>query len=446
MGWKRTALALTTAALAAGACGDSTGPQVGNDQAVVVGRVDQTAPEGSAYPVARDVVSGASASASATTVTVGRLNADGTLDALAEADVQADGSFRVEGVPVNEDHLVVVARSAAGEAVGRATVYGRTAAGTTVTAAPITYQTTVQTLTYARLKAMGRAEATSSEEVALLVRPDAAASATLLANGELDAAADGAAMASETMTSVFAQAGASVDAQARAGLLADAATHFATAVYQGTSASDAFEGYMESALDAYGQAGVSMEVVAQATAGAATTFDADVRGQSSVRGELVAEAVRMNLKARERLAANFQSSAQGSVALNIMKILASTEADLRGATTAAEIRSSLDAGASAAADATVTAVVDLLVPNATVLVQDDVRAKAEAAVEAATLSTSLSSAADADAAAQATAGYHARVRTAVQAMLDAAGRTDVDVEAMTSLYIAAHGGAYIQAS
>ena len=31
-------------------------------------------------------------------------------------------------------------------------------------------------------------------------------------------------------------------------------------------------------------------------------------------------------------------------------------------------------------------------------------------------------------------------------MLQAAGRTDLDVEAMTALYIAAHGGAYIRTS
>lgn len=443
---KRAAFALTAAVLAA-ACSDNSSPTTPASGAVVVGRVEQTAPEGAAYPVANDVIGQAGTQASAQTVAIGTLNSDGTLHEMAQADVKADGSFTISGVPSNEDNLVVVARSQAGSAVGRATVYASTRADATTEVAPITYQTTLQTLAYARLKATGRAQATSAEEMALLVRPDDGAAATILTDGDVDATADAAADASQTITTVFAQSGVSMDASARASLMADAAQAFAEARYSGTASETAYDTYMKATLDAYANAGVAMEDLTEATAGAATTFDAGLRGKTTARGQLVSDAVRLNLKARERLAAEFQSTDQGALAVSIMNVLANTDASVRGASTAAELRASMDAGMTAVTDSTVSATMGMLLPGIlTGTMHDNVKAKAQAAADTARLAVRLQAAANANAAAQAMASYRSDVHAAVEAMLQAANRTDVDADAMTSLYIAAYGGAWIQAS
>jgi hypothetical protein len=442
----RSALALTTV-LTAVACGDDgTGPGPDpSQQARVQGRIEQTAPEGAAYPSAQAMRAGATGDVAAKTVTVAQVASDGSLSALAQANVNADGSFTITEVPTGRENLVVIAKSDSDETVGRVLVFGRTEANTTITTAPINYETSVKALAYSRLKANGKASLSSSAEVALLVHADASAAATIMAQQEVDAMANGAAVAGDAMTRVYAGLGTTLDASARADATAQAAIRFALDRYDGTSVDAAYETYANAALDAYVGAGASLESVVTATAAAASTFDASLYGHSTVRGNVVSEAVRLNLKAREKLAARFQSGAEGSVALAIMGVLADADARVRGASTAADIRAALDAGAAASANATVNGVLDFLIPGGSVLLRSQVEAKAQEAVTAARLQTRLSAAASAEAAAQACADYRANVRAEVQAMLEAAERTDLDVEAMTSLYIAAHGGAYVRA-
>lgn len=447
MRWKRSALALTTAlgALTVLGCGEDTTGIGAEGEARIQGRVEQTAPEAAAYPTSRSVVAGASGSVSATTVTVAEVRTNGSLNTVAEAFVQGDGSFIVEGVPTDREHLVVVARTASGNAVGRVMVHERTEAGATITTAPITYESTLGATTWAEMKASGKAGATSPAEVALLVHASPTASAAVLANQEVAATAEGLFVATEAMTRVYANAGAAFDASARANAIAQAAVDFSRARFKGTSADAAHEAYLQAAVDAWVQAGKSLDVVTMATAAAASTFDARLNGNTGARGELVAEAVRLNLKARQKLAASVQSGAHAIVALAIVNALASTETSLRGATSAAAIRAALDAQAEASANATVGTMLDLLVPGAPLTTRSEVESKAQAAVQAARLSTRLSAAANADAAAQAVANYRSAVRAAVQAMIEASGRTDLNVDAMTSLYIAAHGGAHVRA-
>ncbi|NIS33911.1 MAG: hypothetical protein GWN07_25395, partial [Actinobacteria bacterium] len=70
---------------------------------------------------------------------------------------------------------------------------------------------------------------TSSSELALWLRVDGPdLESTLSSEAELEAIADGSAEAGATMSSVFAGAGVSLDAQARSELLVDAAVDLAT--------------------------------------------------------------------------------------------------------------------------------------------------------------------------------------------------------------------------
>lgn len=441
----RSAVALT-AVLTSLACGDDgTGP--GPDpaqQAMIQGRVEQTAPEGVAYPTSSAIRAGASGSVTAKTVTVASVNGDGSLNALAQADVAVDGSFVIDEVPTGRENLVVVARSENGDNVGRVLVQGTTEAGATIITAPIDYGTSVRALTYSRMKANGEASMSSSAEVSLLVHPDASAAATIMAQQEVDAVADGAATAGDAMTRVYAGLGTALDASVRASATAQAAMQFALDRYNGTEADVAYETFANAALDAHVAAGVALESVVTATAAAASTFDARLDGHTAVRGNVVSDVVRLNLKAREKLAAKFQSGDEGAIALAVMNVLADADAGVRGSSTAADVRAALDAGAAASANATVDGMLDFLIPGATVLFRNEVEAKAQAAVAAARLHTRLSAAASAEAAAQACTDYRAEVKAAVQAMLETAQRTDLDVDAMTSLYIAAHGGAYVR--
>lgn len=447
MRWTRTALALTTAlsALTVLGCGeDATGPSAGGT-ATIQGRVEEAGAGAAGAPAYRSLVGGGAASVSAEKVVVAQMEANGSLSALAEATVNADGTFAVQEVPAGREHLVVVAHGAGGAEVGRVMVHGRTRAGATVTAAPITYESTLRARAWAQVRASGRASATSPAEVALLVRTGSAASAAVLANQEVTAVADGLTLAGEAMTRVFAGSGRSMDASARAQALTSAAEAYARARFNGAGEGEAHDAYARAALDGWLAAGVSAEAVSVATASAATLFDARLEGRSGARGALVSEAVRMNLRARQRLAAGVQSGSHASVALAVLNVLASTEASVRGATSAAAVRAALDVQAAASAGATVGAILDLLVPNASLAVRAQVQAKAQAAVDAARLSARLSAAASPEAAAQAVAGYRGAVRAAVVAMLEASGRTDLNADALTTLYIAAHGGAHIRA-
>ncbi len=445
MYWKRSALALLIVTTAAACSKSGTQPSI-TSQATIRGRVAQTQPEPTPLPTARDAAGAASAAATAKTVTVAEVASDGSLTPVAHGSVNADGSFVVSGVPSNRSDLVVDAEASDGTGVGRATVYGETRVGDTLAVAPIDAETTVRALAWASLKASGSASAhTSPAEMALLVHASPSASASILSSNQIQAAAEGEAAAADAMTKVFANAGASLNASARAKVLAQPALDFENARVRGISSDSAHIALVNAALDAYENAGVSAEALVEASAAAASTFDAQVDGSTSARGELDAESVWMNLKARERLAAKYESGAEDSVALSIMNVLASTEARMRGASTAADIHAAMAANASAADSAVVGSMVHMLLSaNATALLQGKVKAKAQAALDSASLSARLSGAANASAAAQAVANYHSAVKAAVQAMLQAAGRTDVDADAMTSLYIAARGGAYIR--
>lgn len=443
MRWKPSSLALVlVTTLVACSGGGSTGPKV-SDQAGIQGRVEQT----QAQPVsARGQAAGAPSVVKAATVTVARIGANGSLAPLASANVNVDGSFLVRNVTPGLDDLVVEAYAADGTVVGGVMVYGTTAAGTILSTEPITPETTVTTRSYRSLKATGKADLTSRAEVTLLLHVSPGASAAILANDGVTPTAEGLGAAGDAFTQVFALMGTSLDASARATVLAPAAGDFAQARFSGESSDSAHAELLRTALTAYQDAGLSDETVAEGSATAASLFDARLDGATSARGELVSQAVMMNLAARRALAARFEDGAQSSVAGRIASILAATEASVRGTSTAADLRSALSASAAAADSASIVEMVDFLVPNGTTLQRSQVETAAHAVADAATLGSALSAATTVQEAVQALADYRSSVKTAVQAMLQTAGRTDLDADTMTSLYIAAYGGAYIRPS
>jgi hypothetical protein len=109
-----------------------------------------------------------------------------------------------------------------------------------------------------------------------------------------------------------------------------------------------------------------------------------------------------------------------------------------------QLRALIDGWFTAVVDAGADACVTLLAAGASSTVQAEVRAAAAAAFDVARLSARLQSASTAQAAANAMASYRADVRAAVDAMVYASGNTTADAAALTSIFIAASGGAHIR--
>lgn len=429
---------LCIAALAG--CADSTALDL-EGSAVVEGRVEETAPQ----------ASGAAATSSpqrapgtrAQSVAVVQMQADGSLLQLATADVRADGSYSVSTVPAGRDDLAVVAY-VDGEAAGRVILHERSQAGAVLIAAPITYETTVEGRSYSRLRASGMTQASVGTELELLVHVDGQAAETVATSAaEIDAVTAAYFNAQATLTEMYAAEGIALDARTRAEIIADAAIEYAASRHAGASVETAHEAFSDAAIDLLVDAGANLEATVVATAAAATTFDAALDGTSSMRGRLAVQPARLNVAARERLAASLSSSAEGAVAVAIRNTLAQGYLSLLLSQTLVDLQAALESVLSASADAAVDASVELLAAGASSTVRAEVRARAEETVQAATLHARLAAATTTQAAVQATNGYRAAVRAAVEAMVAAAGATSVDVDVLVALYIAACGGAYV---
>lgn len=439
---KTSACVLVLAALSA--CDDDgTGPDDGT--AIVRGSVEETTPpaSGGAAGSAPEVPWPAPAT-DAETVAIVQVEADGSFTELATAEVDVSASFSVEDVPAGRSDLAVVVY-VSDRAAGHVLIHERTQPGAVVTAAPINYETSVEARVYSDMRSSGQASASSASEVALFVHMDGPDAETVVtSDAEVEALADGMAVAGATMTELYAAFGTDFDAETRGDLIAEAAMDFAADRDGGTSLDVAHETFTDAALDALIDAGATLEATAIATGGAATTLDAVVAGRSSVRGTVVAEAVRMNLRARERLAGSFSSSSEAALATAIEEELASARASVGAAATVAQLGAALDAALSAVIEAAVDTTVDLVAADAAPVVRAEVEASAVAALDTALLGARLESATTAEAAAAAAADYRADVRAAVDEMIEVAGSTDFDADVITSLYIAACGGAYLR--
>lgn len=432
-------LLLSAAVLVAG-CGDGTDAPTEPiaEQAAVEGRVELDGSASGTAPGAR------AQQASAQAVTVGQPSSDGSVSTLAAAEIRANGSFRVDSIPTGLGDLQVVARGSDGAALGRVMLHRETEAGATYVTAPIDGESTVQARIWSGLGASGDATATSTEEVTLLVRADAATVADLLVGDGVAAAAEAVATAAGTLTRVLAAYGLDVDGGARAELLTDPVVRFAESRDAGTSPGAAHAAFLDAAVEAYLAAGIDAEALAAAAAAASSTMDTSLQGRTSVRGRLVSPALLMNLGARARLAATVDTGSVVALADGVAAVLADAEAALREAATAAEIRTALDAGREAGTEALASGSVALLAADLSTDLQAEVEAGARAAAEAARLDLRLATVTSADGAAGAVEGYRSDVRAAVDSLIEASGRTDVDAEALTTVFLAAQAGAHIR--
>ena len=428
------------------ACGDDDGTGPDAMVATVQGSIEETTPT----PAGPGNGPAAAPGTDADMVAVVQIGANGSITTVAEAPTAADASYAVDSVAAGLDDLAVVTYVGTREA-GRVLLYQSSTAGETLDAAPINYETTAEGRAWTEMRGSGDAGATSAGEVSLLLHFSGPEAEALLASEtEIEALADGLAVAGETLTSAYAELGIGLDAQARADIIQEAAVVFAESRAAGTALDEAHDSFAESVLEGFVESEATLEETAAVTAAAASMLDATVEGRIASRGLAIAEAVRLNLRARERLVAEYaeEGAAYAELAGAIQDVLVGSLGTIRGSADAAAIRAELDANRAAVQAAATTALVEILAAEAPLSAQGEVATAVRSTLSGAQLSTRLEGAADDAAAAQAVSDYSAGVLSGVQAMIQAAAEAGVGVDAeaelLTALFVAASAGPYVR--
>jgi len=397
--WKR-AITAVAMILAVGACSDDNGtePDFNDDDdgsntqmGMVEGRIEQGSSGGGPA---------AASSIEASSVSVAQLSADGSTEVLAEAQVAADGTYTVDDVPASRTDLVVIAE-AGGEETGRVLLHGESRSGITMTAQPMNFETSVESEIYTRARSMGRS-AESSAEIALMVRMDEdAASTAMSSEANVDAVAEAFIQANESFVAAIAASGdVELDARERSEVIVQAAQEFAAQVDAGTTATAARGQFVRASADAWANAGVTAELVAEATATAVTVMD-DMTASldSNVRGDASLGATLLNIEARSRMAGNVESSSTAGANEGVLDALTTAQTELSVDADLAFL-SNVYADLSTEAQAAIMTALTSSTAEATIAQQLAVETAAQGAFEAANLSAKLEGAANASAMAQ----------------------------------------------
>lgn len=272
----------------------------------------------------------------------------GSLELLAEGELEADGSYSLE-LPAGETHVILQAVDASGEVMAAAVLEHSGPPGETVTATPIDSESSLEAAVLIEAAAQGaevgainvvdlRARVTS--EVAIGVRIADARGDDV---GELvGALAAGVRAAQESELAVYARGGASVSqAQLFEAELA-ASQELDAALDAGAPAQAAYDTFFEARAQARAALGVDAEAQGRAEAAASASFRATVEARisseasASIRESALLAAASLEARAQERA---------------IAAILAAGEASGEVQASAAAAASALRAEVSAAATA-----------------------------------------------------------------------------------------------
>lgn len=430
--WYRTLFIAGAMLVAASACDDGsegTGPE---GRAAIEGRVDLAGggPAAASGPTAATV-------AQASTAAVMQVGAGGAPQLLAEADIEASGHFRVGDVPEGRTGLIVVVRDEAGAELGGVLVHGETEVDVTTFVAPVDAETTVESRAYIQLGADGEVEAAqNSGGLAAFVRLSGPESDGLASSSEgVRLVADAFAEAEADLDAAFGEFGLGLDAQSRADATASLALQYASSRHDGAPIGTSHEILVGAVLDAYAAAGASNRDIVLATAAAASgAATVSVGGDAAARLTVVRQAADVNLRARQRLAAELSGVAGGSATV---EALAQARADLQVADGPAAVQAELDAVTGSVQTAVVAGILELL-SDVSLIVRNEVQTEIEAAFAEADLATRLEGEASAAARGAVLAQYRADVEGAVEAIVAAMpSGVSLDTEAMVSLLIAA---------
>lgn len=418
---------------------DPTGTAEGH--AVVVGSV-----ESSQAAAASSGDGPTAASGEARTVAIGRITSAGAFQSMAEAEVDASGSFRIEGVPSGHANLVVVARGEADAEVGRAVLHAETRAGAEHRAHPINANSTLHARVWARMISSGAgSQAMGPAELALFVHADASAAAgTHGSDSQVDALAAAAVQAQIAMSTILAsgEAAAGLDGEARAQLLADLAAQRDRSRHEGASAEATQRAFASAALDLFQDEGVRAEALGLAYAAATTGLDrAMIQAAVQARLDIAREAVLLNLESRQRAAAEVEADGLG-IRSAVLEVLAETEAQVAAAGSMTQLKAALESSR-VQMESRVLARIETGLSGLPLELLSQIRTQAQAALAEARLWTALDGAASGEALAQAAVEFRAQAEAAAEAFvadLPSEAQAQISTEVMAALLVALGAG------
>lgn len=297
--------------LTAAACGDSGSKNDG--PAVVTGHLDDDSGNQSVTPNLSGAASGdATLQTGVELVEVGTVDDTGAFHQIGEADVAADGSFRIDGIdlPAGEP-LLVRGMASAGANVKVMGLVAASSADDRVVA-PLSQETTVEAQTFLALIADGHS-ASSIDTASLMTW--ISAEVAVSASGDVDALADAFVQAQAAWTTTASGRSSLFDAQAAMAARADAWNALAVKLDAASSASaeaSAWADYMAQ-IDASvaTSAKISASVLADANAAAAMAFESQISSSLGAGGEGAARGVGAIISGHAALAAQ-RDAASGS--------------------------------------------------------------------------------------------------------------------------------------
>ena len=444
------ALALSTGLAACDDNGEMITDPNGDDPAAtsaVEGSVENThsSPNSSALPAPHSSTGSGTtpettAGAEAATAAVAQVQSDGSLEFLAEAEVEADGTFRVEDVPANRSDLVVVLRAEDEAEVGRVLVHGETEAGVTLVTEPVNANTTVAGHVYGNLVDAGVAqEVRSTAHLALLLRMEESTAAEVAASAQaIQEVATGIQAGIESKMETLVATESEVDPDAWAALMLQAAQTHAESRHGGADARAAQEAFLEAGLSALFEAGADAEKSALATTSAATGLDrAMAEADSQARLDLAKHFVEFNFLARQELAQEHPEEASRDEGASA---LAEARVEAEAATSISQLAQAVEGSGEVFLDGVVDLAISVL-PD----LGGDARAQLESSLETALANAwfgaHVGAAATPSELAQAVVEYRSQVRSTVDAFVESApAEADAEGYVSAELLIAVRGG------
>ena len=390
----------------------------------------------------------------------------GALELLAEASVQADGSFEIM-MPAEQTRVVLQAADASSEVVASALLEATGAAGGTIESTPMDSESSVEAEVFLAMLAHGVALADANivdvraridEDIAVAVR---AAYEAGDAAEEIAALAEAIATAQAAEIRAYADAGVNTSQSALFAAQVQASMALSAALYQGQNLETAYQQFFSALVAAAESIGADSEAQSQAEASASVSFRLVVEGRLQGMGaeaEAVADAAVRAAAELEAMAATAATQAAleaGGATADILASAQSAGAELSGQVSAAATAEAagmayadfsaaligeasmegsilgnhlqLDAAAALAAEVTVTAAW---------VAAAEFDAAAEAGVSAALQASEMI---DPEAAAQAVVGAWAAYRQAVESAVGDNAAVFSDAALSSSIMIQATG-------
>lgn len=375
---------------------------------------------------------GEGTASAATQVQASAIASDGSLELLAEAEVQADGSYAIE-VPSSRDRLFLAAVDGSGEVLASAILERSAPPGESTDVTPMDSESSLEAEVLVQMIAEGTApaEANYADLRARITTEMAIAVRVAEARGE-DTSLAVRAMAEATIAAQRAE----IEAYARMGITVtqaelyqaelSASQSLSAALHAGADGESAYADFLAMIEAAAEAEGADEEGRARSEGCASLAFRATIEARLSAEADgAIAEAALLSaasLEARAQAEATRAILEAGAAGGEVMEMGTDAAAELR-----AEVRGSADAAAAASAYAAFAASVrgEADVSGSVLGTFVGVDLTTEAAVEAAVTAS-----------AEAAASLDASLQAAIDASLSASGA--IDPEALAADIVAAY--------